>query len=288
MQSFAQHACIERTLRTYFNSELSVIDAEDPAAFRAQMLLDEDNESVRAESNQEVNSIPIRSILIGVSGASYVTQLTVILYTWHLTETNPLQSYSILTPESLIEGVTAEYTSRQRILNVSVGEIHTFVATVVNNDSEKTLDATFALVKVLGGARGILTLLGFQHTVGSRNVAPLTLRQCLAAFAQRHNNNELLTVGARAYTKHCTRSSSGWWGELKGNDAAKNVQAEAKVRDLLATATWKNIHSLPHGHATMEIRNSLGYGARWDAETRHFRGFLEPPMLNGHAIKWRH
>jgi hypothetical protein len=143
-------------------------------------------------------------------------------------------------------------------------------------------------VDELGGARGVLTLLGFQQTVGSRNMAPLTLRQCLDAFAQRHTAAEPLTVGARAFSKHCARSSSGWWGELKGNDAAKNARAESKVGELLAAATWKNVHNLPHAHATMEVRNALGYGARWDAEALAFRGFLEPPMANGHETKWRH
>ncbi|CAH0475342.1 unnamed protein product [Peronospora belbahrii] len=96
-----------------------------------------------------------------------------------------------------------------------------------------------SLVDEIGGSRGILTLLGFQQTIGSRNLAPLTLRQCLAAFKKCHTPGEQLTVGARAFSKHCARSSNGWWGELRGNDTAKNACAESKVRELLANATWK-------------------------------------------------
>ncbi|KAL3661394.1 hypothetical protein V7S43_013597 [Phytophthora oleae] len=267
-------ACIEQALRSYFSSDSSIPDAEDPVQFRAQMLIQDD------ESHEALTT---NHVLVGVSNASYVTQLAVILNTWHSTGSNPLRSLEEST--EAIEGVTPELSSRQRVLDVSVDKIHAFVGTIEEGDA---LTATTALVDELGGARGILTLLGFQQTVGSRNLAPLTLRQCLTAFAERHTRGEPLTVGARAFSKHCVRSSSAWWGEMKGNDAAKNARAELKVRELLASAKWKNIHSLPHAHATMEIRNALGYGARWDAESRTFRGFLEPPMLHGHEIKWRH
>ena len=31
-----------------------------------------------------------------------------------------------------------------------------------------------------------------------------------------------------------------------------------------------------------------GYGVRWTADGREFRGFLEPQMVNGHEVGWRH
>ncbi|TDH67096.1 hypothetical protein CCR75_008245 [Bremia lactucae] len=284
MANAPQFYFIKQALRSYFCSEVSVQDAEDPALFRAQMLLNDhspDDDLVASTSN-------VINVLVGVSAASYVAQLAVIVYAWHLTGTNPLRFVPIETLETSIDTVTAEFTSQQRIFDVSFTAISSFVAAADGGDDRDTLMATTMLVNDIGGARGLLTLLGFRQTVGSRTVAPLTFHQCLAAFAERHTVREPLTVGARAFSKHCTRSLSGWWGEYKGNDAAKNIQAETKVRDLLATATWKNIHSLPHAHATMEIRNLMGYGARWDTEIFKFRGFLEPPMLNGHAIKWRH
>ncbi|KAL4144285.1 hypothetical protein PRNP1_013422 [Phytophthora ramorum] len=291
--SMSRLASIEQALRLYFSSELSVQDAEDSALFRAQMLRDDNKDTdsgVKEEGDKRTGLAPVHRVLVGVSGAPYVAQLAVILYAWHETGVNPLQS---ITPDSeasamAIEGVTPEFTSRQAVLAISVDAIRTFVAGVQRDEEENVLKATASLVGEIGGARGVLTLLGFQQTVGSRSLAPLTLHQCLAAFTQRFTPGEPLSVGARAFSKHCARSSSGWWGELKGNDAAKNERAERKVRDVLASATWKNIHSLPHAQATMEVRNALGYGARWDAETRTFRGFLEPPMVNGHETKWRH
>ncbi|GMF24734.1 unnamed protein product [Phytophthora fragariaefolia] len=274
---------IERALRSYFASDCSALDAESPAQFRAQMLHHD-------EVTDLSEPVTVDQVLTSVSACPYVHQLAVTINAWYETGRNPLSLSSDVTDMSnpVLEGVTPEHSSRDRVLAVSTDAIHAFVATVSSENKDGVRAATASLVDQLGGARGILTLLGFQQTVGSRDVAPLTLDQCLAAFGERHTPTEPLTVGARAFSKHCARSSSGWWGEMKGNDAAKNARAERKVRELLAAATWKNVHSLPHAHATMEIRNALGYGARWDAETAAFRGFLEPPMANGHEIKWRH
>lgn len=144
-----------------------------------------------------------------------------------------------------------------------------------------------AFITRIGGARGILTLLGFRETVGSRNVCPLTRAQCIDAFTQQHGRSTL-TVGARAFTKHCVRSTESWWGAFRGNDAAKNRVALSKLEQILDAAVWKNIHSLPHAQVTMEVRNALGYGARWTIDDCAFRGFLEPQMPDGHASRWRH
>jgi len=40
----------------------------------------------------------------------------------------------------------------------------------------------------------------------------------------------------------------------------------------------------------LEIRNTLGRGARWGLENQvvFFRGFIEPQMENGHEVGWRH
>ena len=287
---------MERALRVYFSSQLSVQDAENPVQFRAQMLLlhdDSETKDKRVDRGNDGRCVTVHQVLVGVSDAAYVTQLAVILDVWNETGTNPLlpvvgatEAAEASTPT--IEGVTREFTSRERVSKVSIDILHALITVIKRGVEEASLVATTLFVDEIGGSRGLLTLLGFQQTAGSRNVAPLTLGQCLAAFTQRHTPSEPLTVGARAFSKHCARSLNGWWGQLKGNDAAKNACAVSKVRELLATATWKNVHSLPHAHATMEIRNALGYGARWDAETQAFRGLLEPPMVNGHEIKWRH
>jgi len=35
--------------------------------------------------------------------------------------------------------------------------------------------------------------------------------------------------------------------------------------------------------AVFELRIAAGYGARWLADGSEFRGFLEPPMEDGHS-----
>jgi hypothetical protein len=66
-------------------------------------------------------------------------------------------------------------------------------------------------------------------------------------------------------SKHAQRCSSSWWGEAKGSEGKKNDLALAKLSEIMRGAVWFNVHALPHGLATFEIRQEGGYGARWDA-----------------------
>lgn len=255
----------------------AALGTEQPEQFSAQMLL-VDTEA--ALPSPEDNNDPL-VYMTGFSDVPYVDQLAAVVCAWAATGVNPVQA-RCNSELGVIEGVTAEATSDDRVLSVALQLVREFVAEPSDNETNQFLDA-------VGGVRGVLTLLGYRQTVGSRELAPLTRAQCLAAFTERHSPREPLSVGARALAKHCQRSSSGWWGTaLSGNDAAKNTRALAVVTSLLDGAVWKNVHALPHGHATMEVRNALGYGARWDVRTGGFRGFLEPPMANGHAVGWRH
>jgi len=73
---------------------------------------------------------------------------------------------------------------------------------------------------------------------------------------------------------------------------------------------WINLHSMVHDTRVFEIRNSEGYGARWEIQDSNtpssqsqdtissyasddkpkttFRGFLEPQMKDGHIKGWIH
>lgn len=102
----------------------------------------------------------------------------------------------------------------------------------------------------------------------------------------------LLSVGARALAKHAHRGMEGFWaGAASGSDAAKNQAAETALRTVLQEAVWGNLHQLPGGLPTFEVRVKQGYGARWtvseDGSTK-FRGLLEPMMEDGHEKRWRH
>ncbi|OLP95003.1 Pseudouridine-5'-phosphate glycosidase [Symbiodinium microadriaticum] len=99
-----------------------------------------------------------------------------------------------------------------------------------------------------------------------------------------------LTKMKRSSEAH--RGMEGFWaGAASGSDAAKNQAAETALRTVLQEAVWGNLHQLPGGLPTFEVRVKQGYGARWtvseDGSTK-FRGLLEPMMEDGHEKRWRH
>lgn len=155
-------------------------------------------------------------------------------------------------------------------------------------DLQSKTRAVVIVIKKLG-ARGLLSLLGVRHTVGSIESFPPDKSIIIEAFNKKHKQGANLTVGARALSKHVHRDqSNGWWGELKGSEQAKNEQSLKILNRILNDAAWINIHSLPGELKVLEVRGSGGYGARWTHDGKHFRGFLEPQMADGHALKWRH
>lgn len=100
-----------------------------------------------------------------------------------------------------------------------------------------------------------------------------------------------VAVVARALTKHCTRSSEGFWGSMDGAESAKNVNALRALCRIVDDLAWMNVHALPHGLFVFEVRCAAGYGARWhlsDAAPPSFRGFVEPPLADGHDRGWMH
>ena len=137
--------------------------------------------------------------------------------------------------------------------------------------------------------RGILDLLGMKQTVGSVDMLPPSLTTLLESFKRKHKPNAQLSCGARALSKHCHRdSTSHWWGISTGSESDKNEHANGLLDKILADAVWINIHLLPHDVKVLEVRNQLGYGARWSCDGKIFRGFLEPQMTDGHDVGWRH
>ena len=182
--------------------------------------------------------------------------------------------------------------------------------------------------------------LGARRTAGSlREQLPPPVARLWRAFNATHTSaaatdvGSALTVGARAFEKHAHRSHDNYWNALSRSAAAAlqatqphafyalfvahasllaarrnfraNVDAALALRALLLDCAWLNVHCLPpYDIATLELRNSSFYGARWtqriadaanappplrlDAAKWEFRGFLEPPQVDGHAQGWRH
>ncbi|KAJ7650948.1 hypothetical protein FB45DRAFT_889187 [Roridomyces roridus] len=162
--------------------------------------------------------------------------------------------------------------------------------------------------------------LRLAYTTGSAiGSLPPSTESCLAAFVVP--NNVGLTAGARAWSKHAHRSqpqdtptseelevkkkkaaeaSAGWWGRASGPVAKINEGALELFWKVINSATWRNLHWLPHQVLVYEVRVADGYGMRWSQDRSKvdedgaegpewiFRGFVEPMMEGGHEVGWRH
>ena len=162
----------------------------------------------------------------------------------------------------------------------------------IAND-EKTTNGVLDLVKMKNllfelRKSDVLVLLGIGRTEGSLDVLPPDFSILLESFCVIHHPKSKLTVGARALTKHCHRSSEQFWGLCTGTEAKKNEHSMKVLVEILKDCFWMNIHTLPHEVFVLEIRNRLGYGLRWSYDGKIFRGFLEPQMENGHEAGWKH
>ena len=142
-------------------------------------------------------------------------------------------------------------------------------------------------------------MLGFRKTAGSQAIPWPSYDELKDSFNQPHtvlteeqkqkrkNPPSPLTVGAKALTKHSGRSSEGFWGKFRGSEKQKNIDANAKLEEILRDAVWINIHMIVKKEIIIECRIERGYGIRWTGDGR-FRGFLEPQMDDGHAKGWKH
>jgi hypothetical protein len=146
--------------------------------------------------------------------------------------------------------------------------------------------------------RGLLTLLALRETPGSLNYIPPDINLLIEKFKEPHTKDtsnlknkkakpSILSVGARALSKHTHRSSDGFWPKGNGKEVEKNIQAEEILNRIISECVWINIHGLPGDIPILELRIEAGYGARWQVDGE-FRGFLEPPMEDGHSKGWKH
>lgn len=139
------------------------------------------------------------------------------------------------------------------------------------------------------GINGVRVLLRLRRTLGSiPNAVPPSPRLLIKSFCEPLRPKLVLSVGARALAKHSHRSEKGWWGECKGSEAKVNLSSLEVLHRIMKNCVWINIHCLPHDVPFFEIRVRDGYGARWSLDGSQFRGFLEPPMEDGHEKHWRH
>ncbi|GAB5593158.1 hypothetical protein Unana1_08058 [Umbelopsis nana] len=143
----------------------------------------------------------------------------------------------------------------------------------------------------------------------SLDIMPPSFEECIDSFTRLHQvqptsnrkgvKPSLLTVGGKAFSKHVHRDlKSEFWGSCNGNlnsaEKMKNETANIALAKIMNRPIWRNLHELPHNTLAYEIRHEKGYGARWTATIDNgraiwmFRGFLEPPMEDGHSVGWVH
>ncbi|KAF0687310.1 Aste57867_20920 [Aphanomyces stellatus] len=268
---------MEGLLRAYFTNENTAYDASCPGlALEKDSALTAFCEAMTREDEEPL--LPTQ-IYVGMWRGAHIKLLAHILAAWKSTAQHPLLQIQAMN----MEGVTEDTASFDRVMAVPFHAV----------DRVEDIPSLDAFLHVIGGARGLLTLLGIRCTVGSQVVCPPTRAQCMDAFNRKHaaeSSSSILTIGARQWTKHVQRCLNGWWGQNKGSEAAKNAIAAAKIAELLDATVWMNVHGLPNGPVVFEIRQAEGYGARWGFQGNevHFRGFVEPYMENGHELSWRH
>ena len=127
--------------------------------------------------------------------------------------------------------------------------------------------------------------LGVRRTIGSSQDVLPPEREDLEHMYNRLNkpltdeelrcnpNPSVLTVGARAVQKHASRQSKNahfWIGEdgsFNGmTELEKNLKAEKVLEIIIDQCQWINIHTLHQKSDVfiLEIRNAIGFGARWE------------------------
>ena len=165
-----------------------------------------------------------------------------------------------------------------------------------------TIDTRIFQALLCEDASALRMLLNMRTTEGTLREAILIppTRELLRAFDAYHtaDGHSVLSVGARALAKHCKRSKKGWWGKSRGSELKKNECSRNLAIRMIRDAVWINIHGLPHEVSVLEMRVEEGYGLRWAVRfsrqsqwtciVEQFRGFLEPPMSDGHEKGWCH
>ena len=185
---------------------------------------------------------------------------------------------------------TEHYIQSLDKLTSFIGEIHKEA-----NKSPRALQKDMCEFLCLLGARGFLTCLGVRRTIGSQESVLPPEREELVEMLNRLNkplteeelrfnpNPSLLTVGGRAIQKHASRSPGIWIDKQTMNgmtESEKNAKAQEVIGRIIQTCQWINIHTLHQGTPLvfiLEIRDSLGFGARWEIQGQ-FRGLIEPQL----------
>jgi hypothetical protein len=270
-----------------------LLSEEDPDEFQ------EDEEDY--ESYEEIKTSTI--IIQGVPRRPLYKEIAYRLYAWSQSQVQKSEGLIVSTQDNFRLVVPAEELGFQE-------EEET--AALLPRHPPKTVHEIRSWLTEAGDP-GILRLLGCRHTIGTAtSLLPPSRKALLEAASRLHHPKNKLTVAARARSKHAHRGCQDlFFGIAKGPQEAQNDATKEILVKLLQTAVWINLHTfggLQENNPVLEIRVASGYGARWTGDWSttttttttmssqttttplniQFRGFLEPPMENGHETKWRH
>eukprot|EP00914_Ancora_sagittata_P035148 GHVO01070994.1.p1 GENE.GHVO01070994.1~~GHVO01070994.1.p1 ORF type:complete len:287 (+),score=30.78 GHVO01070994.1:267-1127(+) len=253
---------------------------------RCSELLSAEDVSILLTPKDSCETYEMKDGILGYPGDALYVQLAAVFFQWAQTgqcPVNDLPSQNLLDEQSYV----AERLLRIDAISPQLQDLESSWKELTGDERlEKMLSVLLQL-----GRRGLLDLLGLRKTAGSIDVWPPPRCRLEETFNAKHkpNSASMLSVGARALAKHCHRDeSSSWWGKSSGTEAAKNKHSQDILARILDHATWINIHQMVHEQKILEVRQEDGYGARWTADGIQFRGFLEPQMVDGHDVGWRH
>ncbi|KAK6187244.1 hypothetical protein SNE40_005311 [Patella caerulea] len=226
----------------------------------------------------------VRRSIIGYPSYPLYRDIAGMLQIWMDTRSCPvldLPNYDLLDEQSYVQYRSAVIVSITPLLD----GLKTLWSLWVDGEIKFRLRQILMLL----GKRGIMDLLGIRKTVGTKEILPPPRSVLMESFKEKCSEKSQLWVGSRALAKHYHRDEGhSWWGNSTGTESEKNAYALSIVNRILDGATWINIHWLPHDVFVIEAREEKGYGARWTADGTSFRGFLEPQMVDGHEVGWRH
>lgn len=242
---------------------------------------EEDIKALLKKSNRECTP---RETIQGYPSYPLYREIGNMLQQWMEKRYSPaldLPKYDLLDEKSYAESREANFKSITPLLDG--------LQTLWEDWNDEEIAYRVKEIMIILGKRGMLDLLGVRKTVGTQELWLVDRELMVKSFTERHSPNAEISVGARALSKHYHRdSSTSWWGGCTGTEKQKNDYALSIMNKILDGATWINIHWLPHDVYILEVRQEEGYGARWTADGSSFRGFLEPQMVDGHSVGWKH
>ena len=148
----------------------------------------------------------------------------------------------------------------------------------VNQEIEikKLLSDFFGII----GQKGFLLMIGIRSCNKSTFDIPPKREKLVSEFNKPYSKKSKLTVGARAVMKHSDRSKDKKaWGAVSGTEEDRNVNSNLICLDIMAKATWISLFEISSTMKIVEIRNSEGFGLRWEYNSYtsiNFIGLVEP------------